>query len=479
MVIDSIYPLLLILVPIVFGFITPLIGRLSKKGRDWLSVIGGLIPLIMILNVIPTVLSGENPAFTSFGMELLIDRLALFMLICITMLGFLSALYSMKYMAEEAHLSRYHACLHFFIAGMIGVVISQNLLLIYAFVEVMIIASCMLIAQRSSKRSVEASYKYFILCTIASFFILLGVILTYHLFNTVNLNWIRVISLDGTDRSMIALCIIFGFGVMAGMVPMHAWVPDASGEAPSSISCLLLGAMIPIALYTMVRVLYSLFEPASFGEVNLLMMYMGIISMIIGAMMALVQKDIKRLLAYSGINQVGFILLGLGTGTTIGFIGGFYHMLTYGVGIALLFFCAGNIIMSTKTRNFRELGGLSAKMPVTVIGFIIGALSLSGIPPFGGYLSKHIICDAAFSANQPLFAVISVITSVITLAYFLRVIQHAFLGKETANTMNVKESSLAMLIPIIFLSGICIILGIFANQILVFLESGLGALGGI
>lgn len=201
-----------------------------------------------------------------------LDRLSALIALTVTILGFAATLYSIHYISEEPHLNRYYACLHFFVAGMLGMVLTQNVAFMYVFLEIMTVASCVLVAHRTYKEAAEAGYKYIVLCTIGALFVLLGVALTYQHFGTLSLVAVeKLAAADGVVPMFIALSIIFGFGLKAGMVPLHAWLPDAHAEAPSSISCLLSGAMIHTAAYAMAKVLFSLFAAEAFGMIGLLL----------------------------------------------------------------------------------------------------------------------------------------------------------------------------------------------------------------
>lgn len=462
-------PLVLILTPAVAGCLAPLIGKVSEKGRDAFSVLMETLTLLIAVYAAYVCFSGVAGGVGIWDFAL--DRLSALIALRVTILGFAATLYSIHYISEEPHLNRYYACLHFFVAGMLGMVLTQNVAFMYVFLEIMTVASCVLVAHRTYKEAAEAGYKYIVLCTIGALFVLLGVALTYQHFGTLSLVAVeKLAAADGVVPMFIALSIIFGFGLKAGMVPLHAWLPDAHAEAPSSISCLLSGAMIHTAAYAMAKVLFSLFAVEAFGMIGLLLVSFGVLSMIVGTMLALVQTDMKRLLAYSSVDQMGFILLGFGLGSVLGAIGATYHILSHCLGKGLLFLSAGAVIKATGTRNFRELGGLSSKMPVTAVVSMIAALSLSGVPPFSGFISEFLICKAAFEAGHPILVLIMLIVSVTTLAYLLRFLHATFFGEPNGRSETAKEAPASMLVPMVILAALCILFGIFPTPVIEFVR---------
>jgi multicomponent Na+:H+ antiporter subunit D len=210
----------------------------------------------------------------------------------------------------------------------------------------------------------------------------------------------------------------------------------------------------------MIRIVYMLFLVVGVGAI---LVIFGLISMVLGAFMALVQRDLKRLLAYSGISQLGYILLGVGLGTTLGIQGGLFHLLNNAIYKTMLFMIAGAIIYRVGTSNMDELGGLWNNMPMTGAVFMIGALAISGVPPLNGFASKWTIYVACIEAGQPVFTIIAIVISALTLAYFLKAFNSIFLGQRPERLENVKETPSSMLIPIGVLALLCIVFGILPH----------------
>ena len=472
-------PLLwLVLLPAIAGAISPALGKLSGKARDWTSALLEFIVFLLALSLVLQALREGLPALSLLGLSL--DPLSAFMALTVALLGFSATLYSVKYMAGEEALDRYYLCLHFFVAGMLAMVLADNLASIYVALEAMTVASCILVAHRPGREAAEAGYKYVVLCTLGAVFVLLSILTTYQAFGTLQLAELKA-KLPADSAVLLpyaGLFAILGLGLKAGMVPLHAWLPDAHAEAPSPVSSLLSGAMIHTAAFALMKILVAtaILTPGS-GIGNLLVCF-GLISMVVGTMLALTQTDMKRMMAYSSVDHIGFILVGLGLATPLGLLGSLYHILTHGLGKGLLFLCAGAIMKASGARNFRELGGLSTSMPATTVLTLVAVLSLAGVPPFAGFMSKFLVCMAAFEAGYPALVIVMLVVSVTTLAYLLRFFHAVFMG-EAKRTVKAKEVSPAMLAPMLFLGFLCILFGVYPTPLVEMLGGAVGfMLGG-
>jgi multicomponent Na+:H+ antiporter subunit D len=256
-----------------------------------------------------------------------------------------------------------------------------------------------------------------------------------------------------------------GFGLKAALVPFHAWLPDAHPSAPAPISAILSGLLIKVSgVYALTRIFFNVFglTPA----LSQILMYLGAISIVVAAFLALGQKDMKRMLAYSSISQVGYVVLGLGIGTPLGIAGGLFHLFNHAVAKGLLFLNSGSVQQSTGTRNLDEMGGLAKRMPVTAATNLVGSLSISGVPPLSGFWSKLLIIMALVQADEWFLAVVAVLASVLTLWYYLLIQRKAFFGKLNERWKDVKEAPFWMTASTVILALLTIAIGIFFSTVI-------------
>jgi multicomponent Na+:H+ antiporter subunit D len=264
----------------------------------------------------------------------------------------------------------------------------------------------------------------------------------------------------------VAGLFLAGFGLKAAIVPFHAWLPDAHPSAPAPISAMLSGVVIKVAgIYALVRVFFGLYPAAAYGEVLRVFLILGVASMVLGAVVAYFQTDIKRMLAYSSISQIGYILIGLGLGNLMGMMGALFHLFNHALFKSLLFLNAGALQYRTGTRDMRQMGGLEHRMRVTGITSVVGTLSIAGIPPFNGFWSKLLIVLGAIAAKQYLVATLLVCFSIFTLGYFLLLQRQVFFGKLNDRWRELKEAPAAMAISMAFLAAGCLLTGVFFNLV--------------
>ncbi|MCK4802346.1 NADH/ubiquinone/plastoquinone (complex I), partial [bacterium] len=299
---------------------------------------------------------------------------------------------------------------------------------------------------------------------VASCFILFGIAIAYSLTGTLNMaDMSRVIAQQGigTPVFFVGTLFLVGFGLKAAIMPFHAWLPDAHPSAPAPISAMLSGVLIKaIGVYALCRVLFNVLGLGKVSSFLYILLVLGTLSMIAGSLLALGQRDFKRLLAYSSISQIGYIILAFGLGTPLGFLGGLFHLLNHATFKSLLFLNSGAVVYSTGNRDLKKMGGLSQRMPVTGTTSMIASMSISGIPPLSGFWSKLIIIIAAIQAQQFIFALLAVLASIITLAYYLKVQKLAFFGKLGEAWQEIKEVPAVMCISMIILAILCVGLGI-------------------
>ncbi|MFW6138875.1 MAG: complex I subunit 5 family protein, partial [Spirochaetota bacterium] len=357
------------------------------------------------------------------------------------------------------------------------VVLSGDLFNLYVFLEIAAIASYALVAFGIEKEELEAAFKYQVLGCVSSMFILLSVGIIYWNTSTLNIADVSRLVAAGEGGKLVTFAqVIFltGFGLKAAMIPFHAWLPDAHSSAPSPISSMLSGVLIKaIGAYVILRLFFNMF--ALSYEISMVITIVGVLSMVIGVLLAIGQWDIKRLLAYHSISQMGYVVLGVGIGmlvlarngdrsvAVLSIAGGLFHLFNHAVFKGLLFLNAGAVEYRTGIRDMKKLGGLSEKMPVTTSTTLGASMSISGIPPFNGFFSKLIIIIAAIQAQYYVLSILAVFVSIITLASFLKVQRFTFFNKTLGaedRHRDVKEVPFPMCFSMIFMAVLCIALSL-------------------
>jgi len=414
-----------------------------------------------------------SPLNLDFGF--LVDVVSLPIGITVGAVSMLSCLYSVKYMEKEHDQGSYYANLLLFMTGMIGVIFSENLIQFYLFWELMLVPSYLLIVNwGTSKDRLRIGFKYFIFTHVGALSMLLGILSIFSYTETFSLLELpsRANAIPAEAAIVIFVLLLIGFLVKMAAFPVHTWLPDAHSEAPTPISAMLSGLMLKCGAYGMARILISTFGSTLIQTSDYLTI-LGVITMAYGGLMALAQTDIKRLLAYSSISQMGYILFGLSTASTassLGIMGGLFHIINHAICKSLLFMTAGVIIHQTGTRDIRELGGLIGKMPTTGIACLIGVFSLAGTPPLNGFWSEWMIFGGGLASGKGWITVIGVLSTVITAGYYLWFAWRIFFGSTPEDLNDVKEAPFTTLIPIIILAALSILLGILPGLALDYLK---------
>jgi multicomponent Na+:H+ antiporter subunit D len=477
---------LFVVTPLAAAFLIMIIGRFIKEFNKYFTSFTLLFLVIISFwylfktgeNVFVYKVGGWEPVNKiPIGIYMVMDGLSAIVVCIINLIGFLSAFYSISYIKRYTAENYFYALFCLMIAGMNGVVLSGDLFNIFVFLEISVISAYSLVAFGVEKNELEASFKYQVLGSIASFLILFGIGFIYWKAKTLNIADIKEAFSAGYDKPFylfVQLLILSGFGLKAAIIPFHAWLPDAHSSAPSPISAMLSGVLIKAAgIYVIIRLFFNMFVISE--SMAVLLTALGTLSMVIGVFLAIGQWDIKRLLAYHSISQMGYVILSVGIGmilisrgvkqevAALAIAGGIFHLINHAAFKGLLFLNAGAIEYTIGTRNLKEMGGLAKSMPVTSATSFVASLSISGIPPFNGFFSKLIIIIAAVMARFYLLAALAVIVSIITLASFLKFQRYAFYDKsEKDNIPKAKEVPFPMIFSMIVLSILCLMLSLLA-----------------
>jgi formate hydrogenlyase subunit 3/multisubunit Na+/H+ antiporter MnhD subunit len=398
--------------------------------------------------------------WAGFGMEfsLRLYHFSGFILLAAAFFGFLITLYSMSFMRNKEKLSQFYAYLLFSLAFVNGAVLADNLILLLFFWEGLLLTLFGMIAI-GNKGAYKTAVKALVIVGISDLCMMAGIGLTGHLAGTLKISQILIPS--STLGSVAFVLLMIGAIAKAGSMPFHSWIPDSAIDAPLPFMAILPASLEKLlGIYFLTRISLDMFTLSAHSWLSTLLMCIGSITVILAVMMALVQKDYKKLLSYHAISQVGYMVLGIGTCLPIGIVGGLFHMINHALYKSCLFLTAGSVEKAAGTTDLEKLGGLGRKMPVTFICFLVAAASISGVPPFNGFFSKEMVFDAAIERGA-LFYLAAILGAFFTAASFLKLGHAAFLGPLKDAHKNVKESSIAMLFPMIVIAGCCIFFGVY------------------
>ena len=378
----------------------------------------------------------------------------------------------------------YFAMFLVFAMGMLGTVLATNLIEFYIFFEVMLIPGFFLIAFWGDGPRRRIALMFFFWTHVGAVILLLGFLTIGLSVGSFDFADIRESEIPSDVVLLAAVAIIIGLGVKLAAFGFHIWLPWAHGAAPTPISALLSPAMIGIGAYGIFRLIIE-FLPMQYADIAIWLHIWGLVTMLYGGAMALMQDDIKRLFAYSSISQMGYLLFGMGSLSTLGLAGAEMMYITHGLGKGILFMMAGILIVNVGTRKISQLGGLAGKMPITAVCAVIGALTIMGVPPTSGFMGEWTLfygaLETAIAEGSTLRMVtfgLGLVSTVLTMAYILWMLKRVFFGKLPENLTKVKEGSWYMLSPMMVLAGFSIVLGIypdiFFNQIIPYMNGVLG-----
>ncbi len=488
------------LLPMIGSFVVVLLTKASYRIRAIFSLTIAAITFCLLLSVASTVwatgtLIVRTDWMSELGIGLILyaDPLAIFFALIASFFGVIALLYSLRDMMHEAGTTRYYALMLLFLSSMIGLVIAGNFLVLYAFWELVGLCSYSLIGFYKEKReSNRASFKALFITRTLGICLLLGAVILFMLTGSFDIPVVFQKLQAAGSSSLVTLSLaLFILASMAKsvQVPLHTWLPDAT-VAPSAVTSFLhAAAMVKAGVYLISRI-YPITQVIETGlYLSFFVATIGTITLTLCTMAAWVQYDVKRVLAFSTASQIGYMFLGIGTGTGFGVVGALFHCLNHAVFKGLLFLCAGCLIYATGTKNLDEMGGLARRMPATAAAMVIGALSVVGVPPFNGFASKLMIYEAALGrgmdiggalgAGYAVYCALALFASAVTLAYFMKMISSAFFGRTPKNLQNVKEVPRSMQIPLVVLSALCLVFGVYPQGALSLLVNpGVSAITG-
>ena len=452
----------IVFVPTGLAFLLPLIGKLSRTLRNVTALLLVLLPLAFSVLLIPAVAAGKAltlRAALPFGLDfvLIADGLAVFMACVSSLVSAVIVFYSFDYISHYENQGEYYFMVVLFLGGMMGLVFSGNLIFLYLFWEITAITSWRLIGFFREPVHVRKADKAFLVTVFGALCMLAGFLSIYQQAGSFDLIAIRVSLASHPLTPFAAGMILIGILSKSATLPFHTWLPDA-GVAPSPVTALLHAAvLVKIGVYVFARFFVATFALPAFW--HSVFPWIAAASALVSAGAALVETDLKRLIAYSTVSQIGFIFWGFAIGNEMAVAGSLLFILTHGLAKAGLFLCAGIVEQNTKIKDISKLGGLIRTMPVTAVSFLACAFSVMGIPPFGGFFSKYMVFAGAVT-GQGRFWVTGLFLgcAFLTILYLLRVFYLVFLGE--VRFPLAKERSGGMVFSVAFLSVLSLASGI-------------------
>ncbi|MGD0709387.1 MAG: proton-conducting transporter membrane subunit [Anaerolineaceae bacterium] len=476
----------LVAFPLVMSPVIYLIGRIGNltaaepkrsNPAKWVCLVVMLLTFVPFVDSVLAYQNSGAQVFTLGVINLRLDGISLLLAGAVLFLSCMVTLFSGPYMAGEENEEKYYALLTALVGAMIGLGCADDLFNLWVWFELMAISTYLLVAfYHNLSTSLEAGVKYLVQSAAGSALVLLGIAIVLAQTGTLNLESIhaQLAQLPPGNAPLLAAGVLFliGFGVKTALVPMHTWLPDAHSMAPSGVSAMLSGVVIETGLVAMIRALAALSPVSSIW--GILLLAFGAVNMLVGNLMALRQKEVKRMLAYSSVAQMGYILVGLGVGFAFGNLngltGGFFHILNHSVMKGLAFLAAGSLLYSLYLAKgshdplmVDDLNGAAKRYPLVALTLSIAVIALGGLPPFAGFMSKWQIFASGFETHQlwvEILIVFAALNSVLSLGYYIPLINRMYRLTPSTVVSEGKSVPIAMSIPLVIMTLLVIAIGI-------------------
>ena len=469
-------PILQIIIPLIAA---PVCLLLRHAFLAWLlSAIVTFVTFAISLALLDQVMSEGVQSYAlgswapPWGIEYVVDQLSAFILVTVAGIGSLVMPFALRSVEKEVPTERiylfyvmYLLCL----AGLLGIAITGDAFNLFVFLEISSLSSYVLISLGKDKRALTGAFNYLIMGTIGATFYVIGVGMLYMMTGTLNMADLAAKLPDLIHLRVVEAALAFllvGISLKLALFPLHLWLPNAYAFAPTTVTVFLAATATKVSVYVMIRILYSVFGGAEFFKsivVDEALIALGLLSMIAAALVAVFQTNIKRMLAYSSLSQIGYMILGISLGNAAGLAGGIVHIFNHAVAKAALFMAIGCVIMRFRAVTIDDLAGLGRQMPITMAVFVIGALSLIGVPMTVGFVTKWYLIEGAFSDGRWFVVAIILLSGLIAIVYTWRVIETAYFRASPGDHTVVNEAPMTMLIPMVLLAAACLVFGLSAT----------------
>ena len=469
-------PILLIVIPLMAGPLFVLVRERklvlgSAIAISWLTFGGTCLLLRQVLQeqYVEYAIGGWQPPY---GIEYRVDTLSAFVLLFVSFIG--AAVISFAKASVEREIPRskqylFYAAYMLCLTGLLGIVITGDLFNLFVFLEISSLSSYALIALGRSRRALMAAFQYLVMGTIGATFLLIGIGLIFQMTGSLNMQEIGHLleSKESTRTTLVALAFVaVGVGVKMALFPLHSWLPNAYTYAPSVVSAFIAATSTKVSVYIFLRATFTIFNP-SFALQELPLdtniMALSLVGIVSASMIAMFQTNIKRLLAYSSIAQIGYMLLGISLASEMGMTGGILHMFNHALIKGGLFMVTACLALRLRSVELSDLSGISARMPWTCFAFVIAGLALIGVPTTAGFVSKWYLMIGAFEAGHWFAAVLVLFSSLMALVYIWKVVETMYFGELPDDRTDIQEAPLSMVVPTYVVVSLTILFGIWTS----------------
>ncbi|RJS79723.1 monovalent cation/H+ antiporter subunit D family protein [Methanophagales archaeon] len=473
------YPVLVIVISLLSAFTILIAGWVNKKACLPISLATISVQLLLAFFILHQVITSGTIHYwlggwaPPWGIEYVMDAFNAYVLVIVLFICLLAAIYSKRSIEKEqpGKIVPFYVVFQLLITGLCGITVTGDIFNLYVFLEIASLAAYALIAVAGG-RALKASYNYVIMGSIGACFYLLGVGFLYAVTGSLNMHDLSLLLPPLYGNKVVQAAFVFfvvGMSIKMALFPLHIWQPDAYTYAPSAVSVIIAAAMSKVSIYAFIRVFFSVFT-TDFIEIYVpiaaTLSWIAAIAIIVGSLIAIMQTNLKRMLAYSSVSQVGYIVLGVGLySTQWGLYGALMHILNHAITKGCLFLVAGAIIYRSGLWHIRDFEGLGKKMPYTSAAFTIAALSMIGVPPTVGFMTKLCLVLASLEAVEYVFVAVILFSTLLNLVYFWRVIDRMYFVRkegeeESEHEIKKEEAPLSMVFPALILGALCIIVGI-------------------
>lgn len=477
MIIDQL-PAIIIVVPLLIAILINVIGFFARSLCYPIAVITSAISFLSSIGILFKVIDSGSISYRlggwqpPWGIEYLVDSLNAYILVIITSMALLSIIFSRR-SAERDYgnrLPQFYCIMLLLLTGLVGMTITGDAFNLYVLIEITSI-SCYALIAKGDDKSPLASFNYLIIGTVGACFYLLGVGYLYIMTGSLNISDLSSLLPDLYGKKVILTAFIFfvvGIAIKMALFPLHGWLPNAYTHAPDSASAFMASTVTKVSAYVMIRVMFTLFHPQyplSIVPILPILGMLSVVAMIYGCILALAQRNLKRIFSYIIIAEVGYIIVGISTATKVGFTGSVLHIMNDAIMMACLFFTAGAIAYKTGSRNIDEMRGIYKKMPFTSMAFAIGAVSVVGVPPTCGFFSKWYLISGTLQSGDYHYTVALILSSLISAIVFYRILQSMYSSNKDITTKS-DDAPVSMLVPVYVTAVAIFVVGLMSGTII-------------